>query len=283
MLDSEPSTPDHVETQFVAGEGGRFAFRRSGPTGSPPLVMCHRFRGTIDDWDPAFLDPLTAERDVIVFDNLGVGRSSGEVQSTAAAMAEGAVEFIDLLGIDVFDVLGWSMGGFVAQAIALSAPGRVRRLIVAAAKPGMVPGAPQTSQEASQVAGKPVNDEEDFLFLFFPHTPAGREAGAASQRRIEGQTRGAPTTVSAPAAIAQTQALMSWSRGQDAAWERLAELSMPVLVGHGAHDILMDVYNAYATAIALQHGTLVLYGDAAHAFLFQHADAFAQQVLDFVR
>jgi pimeloyl-ACP methyl ester carboxylesterase len=179
------------DTRFAEVTGDRFAYRRAGPRGERPLLMCHRFRGTIDDWDPAFLDPLTVERDVVVFDNRGVGHSTGSVPPTVSGTAADALLFADAIGLDCFDVLGWSMGGFVAQAIALDAPDRVARLIVAASKPGPVPDAPQTSPEVSQVAGKPVNDEEDFLYLSSSH----RASGVAPRvwRRFGVSTREWPT------------------------------------------------------------------------------------------
>src|ERR1700733_2329292 len=253
------------ETQFVSGAFGRLAIRRLGPGGELPLLMCHRFRGTIDDWDPAFLSVLAAERDVIVFDGPGVGRSSGAPQSTVAEMASAALDLVSQLGLGEIDLLGWSMGGFVAQDVALTKPSVVRRLIVAGSKPGLVPGAPSPAPQVGQIAGKPVNDDEDLLFLFFPDSPEGRAAGVA------------------PAGVkAQSAALTRWSSGTDSAWERLGELTMPILIAAGAQDRLMDAYNSYAMVRRLPNANLIIYGDAAHAFVFQHAQAFARQVLDFL-
>jgi pimeloyl-ACP methyl ester carboxylesterase len=167
-------------TQSVSVPGGRVVFRRGGFAEGTPLLLCHRFRGTIDDWDPAFLNVLAAERDVIVFDGAGVGYSSGEVPSTVAGMAGGVIDLLGALELDEVDVLGWSMGGFVAQSVALSRPEMVRRLIVAGSKPGLVPGAPAPDPEVGRVAGKPVNDADDLLYLFFPASEEGRVAGLAS-------------------------------------------------------------------------------------------------------
>jgi pimeloyl-ACP methyl ester carboxylesterase len=286
FTDTEPISNDtslSSEVEYVGTGDARFGFRRLGPRGAPPLLMCHRFRGTIDDWDPAFLALLAAKRDVIVFDNLGVGYSTGSVPNSVSLMAEAALDFADLLELETFDALGWSMGGFVAQALALLAPERVRRLVIAASKPGLVPDVPPTPQRASQVVGKPVNDHEDFLYLFFPASPAGRTEGERSLDRLildEAHTR---VSLSAEGAAAQTEALIAWSRGEETAWERSSEFSMPVLIGHGAQDVLMHPYNAYAFASRLDAAKLVLYGDAGHAFLFQHAEDFARETLEFLR
>jgi pimeloyl-ACP methyl ester carboxylesterase len=267
-------------TQFVSADFGRLAFQRLGPTEGVPLLLCHRFRGTIDDWDPAFVSVLAAERDVVVFDGPGVGRSSGEPQSTVAEMASAVQDLVSRLGLEQIDLLGWSMGGFVAQQLALSEPRLVRRLIVAGSKPGLVPGAPAPAPEVGQVAGKPVNDDEDLLYLFFPESPDGRAAGLASLQRLSVTPSAA--VVSAVGVQAQAAALTRWSSGTDSAWERLEELTMPVLVAAGAQDRLMDAYNSYAMVRRLPNANLIIYGDAGHAFLFQHAQAFGRQVLDFL-
>jgi pimeloyl-ACP methyl ester carboxylesterase len=268
-------------TQFLPAPSGRLAFRRLGPIGNVPLLLCHRFRGTIDDWDPAFLDVLTADRDVIVFDGPGVGRSSGEVPSTVSEMANGLLELVSGLDLGLVDLLGWSMGGFVAQAAALAQPGLVRRLIVAGSKPGLVPGAPLPDPEVGKIAGKPVNDTEDLLYLFFPPSSQGRAAGLASLDRLSAIED--PAVVSAAGVQAQSAALMSWSSGKDGAWDRLEELTMPILVAAGAQDRLMDAYHSYAMVRRLPNAFLVMYGDGGHAFLFQHAEEFGSQVLGFLR
>jgi pimeloyl-ACP methyl ester carboxylesterase len=202
-------------TQFVSGAFGRLAFRRFGSTGEAPLLLCHRFRGTIDDWDPAFLSALAAEREVIVFDGPGVGRSSGDSQSTVAEMASAARDLVSQLGLGEIDLLGWSMGGFVAQHMALTESRLVRRLIVAGSKPGLVPGAPPPVPEVGQIAGKPVNDDEDLLYLFFPDSPGGRAAGVASLQRIAATP--APAVASAASVQGQAAALTMWSSGTDSA------------------------------------------------------------------
>jgi pimeloyl-ACP methyl ester carboxylesterase len=271
---------DPTTTQYVPSARGRLAVRRMGHRGQTPLLLCHRFRGTIDDWDPAFLDVLAAQRDVIVFDAAGVGYSSGEVPATVAEMANGVIELITLLDLDEVDVLGWSMGGFVAQAVALSAPSVVRRLIIAGSKPGLVPGAPSPAPEVGAVAGKPVNDVEDFLYLFFPPDDEGRAAGLASMQRLAAAEN--PAMLSASGVQAQSTALTNWSTGVEGAWARLEEMTMPILVAAGAQDRLMDAYHSYAIVRRLPNAMLLIYGDAGHAFVFQHAQEFGHRVLEFL-
>jgi pimeloyl-ACP methyl ester carboxylesterase len=262
-----------MTTTLVAdGPTAKFAYRRSGPTGSTPLLLTNRFRGTIGSWDPALLDVLAGERDVIVFDNVGVGATPGEVPDRVEGMAAGAAEFLDAIGVEQVDVLGWSMGGFVAQALALDAPERVRRLVIAASGPGPVPDAPATPERVWPTALRPVNVDEDFLYLFFPETEQGRAAGTASLRRLA-----VSTSVSPEGVRAQLAAIRTFS-----AWDRLRGLTMPVLVANGAHDVMAHPFLSYRMAQELPDATLVIYPRAGHAFLFQHAEAFGRHVLEFL-
>jgi len=269
-------------TRFVDAADVRFAYRAFGADSDVPLVLLQRFRGTMDDWDPLFLDVLAAERQVIVFDNVGVGRTSGESPATIGGMASHAAAFIRSLGLSLVDVLGWSMGGAVAQALTLSEPGLVRRLVVAASGPGGVAGTTPMSDSVRQVASKPVNDDEDFLYLFFDgdeeRRSAGREHFARLHRRAE-----ADGPLVRPATVqAMFRALAAWTLGQESAYARLAEIQQPVFVANGAHDVMVDAYNSFAMVERLPNAELVIYSDAAHGFLFQHAERFGARVLEFL-
>ena len=181
---------DLAETRYAGDRRGRFAYRRLGPRSAVPLVMATRFRGTIDHWDPALLDVLSSQRDVIVFDNRGTAASSGAPPDTIEGLAGGLLEFIDALGLTQVDLLGWSMGGYVVQVAALNRPELVRRLVVAGSGPGRVPDLPAQPAKVRQVAGHPVLDDDDFLYLFFPETGDGRRAGCrACQRSPPGSGR----------------------------------------------------------------------------------------------
>ncbi|MGW4874898.1 alpha/beta fold hydrolase [Streptomyces chartreusis] len=152
---------DLAPTQWVDGPlGERFAYRRLGlPGTTPPLVLTLRLRGTIDHWDPAFLDALSRDREVIVFDNRGLNASTGTPASSIPELVNGGVAFIHALGLEEVDLLGWSLGGIVAQGIALTEPGLVRRLVVAGSTPAGVPGIPRMSERVRSIVTKPVNDD----------------------------------------------------------------------------------------------------------------------------
>lgn len=266
---------DRADDRFVDGpDGERFHYRRFGTPGTVPLVLCMRLRGTIDHWDPALLDALAAHRDVIVFDNRGTSLSTGSAPTTIDGLAEGAVDFIRALGLDLVDVLGWSLGGIVAQGVALHAPGLVRRLVVAGSTPAGVPNQPAPPPRVGEVLTHPVNDDEDYLYLFFPETDAARAAGLASLRRLDTRLGRSKAAVQDATYRAQLTAIGAFGGYYD----RLGELTLPVLVANGAHDVMIDSYATYAMSQRLVDAKIVLYSDAGHGFLFQHVADFAHEV-----
>lgn len=276
-----PSLSAHAPTQFVDSTNARFAYRRFGAPAGVPLVLALRFRGTMDHWDPAFLDELADEREVIIFDNIGHSRSSGTAPTTMDALAAGLIEFVDALGLTKIDLLGWSLGGIVVQAATLARPDLVRRLVVAGSSPGGgVPGMPAPDPRVWQVATKPVNDDGDFLYLFFPDDGAGHALGVQSLRRLDPRVLADEhTPVSLETMQAQLAVIASTG---SSVWDRLSEIRIPVLVANGAHDRMIDSYATYAMAGRLADAKAVLYSDAGHGFLFQHIDDFAGEVLHFL-
>jgi pimeloyl-ACP methyl ester carboxylesterase len=129
-------THETAKTEYIEADGVRFAYRRFGRPGGAPIVFCHRFRGTMDDWDPAVINGLARERDVILFDNAGVGLSSGQIPDNVRLMADHLLTFLEGLGLSETDLLGFSMGGYVAQFAVLKSPHLFRRLILAGTGPG---------------------------------------------------------------------------------------------------------------------------------------------------
>jgi pimeloyl-ACP methyl ester carboxylesterase len=259
--------------KYVQTSAGKLAYRVNGSAGGVPLLMTNRFRGTLDDWDPAFVDPLARTRTVVTFDSAGIGRSEGEVPTSIVGIADVAAEFAKALGLGPVDLLGWSLGGLVAQQVALNYPALVRRLIVAGSSPGGISDGPKQHSKVQQVMANTINSEEDFLFLFFPETYTARAAGRDYYARLE-QVRDRGPAVTAASFVNQIKAFSSWPGVRD----RLGELKIPVLVANGQHDVMIPAYRSYVLAQEVPNGKLVLYPDAGHAFLFQHADDFAAEV-----
>ncbi len=276
---------DKAETLSVEGPSATFAYRRLGPQGGVPLVLLNRFRGTIDWWDPEFLDHLAAEHDVIVFDNAGVGYSTGEPHDSAEGIADGAAEFIEALGLTQVDLLGWSLGGIVAQHVALRRPGLVRRLVVAGSSPtGTVPQAPALDERVLNIMYKPDGgDEDDVLYLFYPETDAARASGREHFAHVSTRLAAGGPGISEKAAAGFLTAVGKLLEVPfDQVRANLEAIKKPVLVANGVHDVMIPAVNSYVAVRHLDDAILVLYSDAGHAFLFQHAKAFVTEVTNFL-
>jgi len=275
---------DSAENRTVDGPSARFTYRRMGPRTGPPLVLLNRFRGTIDWWDLEFLDLLAAGHDVIVFDNVGIGYSSGEPRDSIEGFAEGAIEFIEALGLSTVDLLGWSLGGIVAQEIARCRPELVRKLVVAGSAPGgQIPDAPGLSEDVLGIMTKAEADADDLLYLFYPATDSARAAGFDHLAKVSRRLAAGGPAVSQEAAMAQLAAI-----GQDSSVpfdkvrSNLEAIKQPVLYANGVHDVMISALASYVAVQHLDSAILVLYSDAGHAFLFQHARAFATEVTNFL-
>jgi pimeloyl-ACP methyl ester carboxylesterase len=262
-----------VDTAF-----GRLAVRVDGDWASPPLLLCQRFRGTMDDWDPEFIAQLAAGRRVVRFDSAGIGDSTGETPSTVAGMAQIVPALLDALQLDRVDLLGWSLGGYVAQIVALDRRDRVRRLVIAGSGPGGPDGPPPHARVA-EIAAKPVASRDDVAFLFFPESEAGR---AAAERHFTHIRFGEREPVTAEAGRRQREAIVAWWRGEGSARRRLADFSMRVLVANGIDDVMVPAEHSFAIVRGAPNAKLVLYPEAGHAFLFQCAEDFTSETLRFL-
>jgi pimeloyl-ACP methyl ester carboxylesterase len=246
--------------------------------------LLNRFRGTLDWWDPEFLDYLASERDVIIFDNVGIGYSTGQPRDSVEALAEGAVEFLDVLGLPQADLLGWSLGGMIAQQVLLQRPDLVRKLVVAGSTPGgQVPGSPPPSEKVLGIMAKSQATEEDLLSLFFPETESGRAAGYDHLARVGTRLSAGGPIVSQEAAMALLSAIGKFASAPfEQVRSKLETLSHPILYAAGMQDWLIPALASFVAVEHVRSANLVIYGDAGHAFLFQHAGAFTREVKNFL-
>lgn len=278
-----PASVEKSPIQFVNSDEVRFAYRVFGKAGGPPLLLINRFRGTLDDWDPELIAVLARERKVIAFDNIGMSRSSGTTPGTVGGFAQGAARFIRALGYHQVDVLGFSMGGHVAQQLTLDEPALVRRLIIAGSGPGHVDETPPGDPKVWQIALKPVNDDDDFLFLFFKPSAESQKAGQTYRER----TRRWPNAHAVPIAPeswkAQLQAAGEVSTPQTSLLKRIPAIKQPTLLANGDRDIMVPTSHSYEMFKVMPSAKLVLYPDSGHGFLFQHARDFGADVLQFLR
>jgi pimeloyl-ACP methyl ester carboxylesterase len=262
-----------------ASNGVDYAYRTTGASEGTPLVMLQHFRGNLDNWDPALVDALARGRRVITFDNRGVAASSGTTPSTIAQMALDAINFIDALEVGEVDLLGFSIGSFVAQEIALVRPSIVRNLVLASSAPQGASGMHGWAPEVIDAVGKPETSPAEYLGVFFTGSEAGREAGQQAAGRIFGARtvdRDKPT--SRQTRLAQYDAVCAWGQPNHSMLERVSAIELPVFVANGDSDPMILPRYSYLLAGLIPGARLKIYPDAAHGFLFQHHAEFAADV-----
>ena len=265
-----------------AANGVDYAYREAGD-GGVPLVLLQHFRGNLDSWDPALVDALASGRRVVAFDNTGVGGSSGKTPDTVGQMARDAIAFIAALGLGQADILGFSIGGFVAQEIALIRPSVVRRLIVASSAPQGAAGMHGWAAKVIGAVGTPQTSPEGFAGVFFTRSPASRQAGQESLRRMYARTEDRDTPATWQTREAQYDAVCTWGIPDHALLQRLSTLEMPAFVASGDSDPMILPHYSHLLAGLIPQARVKIYPDSAHGFLFQHHAEFARDVDEFLR
>jgi pimeloyl-ACP methyl ester carboxylesterase len=278
MLHTHSSAP----TEFVTVNGVRYAYRRFGAAKGTPVVFLQHFRGGLDNWDPTITNGLAKTRPVVLFNNAGVASSGGEPADTVEGMAAHATRFIEALGFESVDILGFSLGGFVAQQLALDRPDFVRRVILAGTGPQGGEGMATFTPEVAQAATRPEPTAETFLFLFFTPSETSQIAGKTFlKRRYERTEQDVPS--SAAAMEAQSAAITAWGAvPQRGRYARLEKIRQPVLVVNGHNDIMVPTINSFILQQHIPSATLILYPDSGHGALFQFPDLFVQHVTTFL-
>ena len=271
----------NVPTQTLTAGDVTFAYRELGKhNGGTPVVMLTHLAAVLDNWDPRIIDGLAAKHHVIAFDNRGIGASSGSPSNSMEAMADDAITFIKAKGLQKVDLLGFSLGGMVAQEVVLKDPQLVRKMVLAGTGPAGGEG-------ISTVAGVTFYDmargfftgQDAKQFLFFTRTPAGIEAGKAFLARLKERTEDRDAEISVSAFMAQLEALRVWGKKAPA---DLSVVKQPVLVVNGDADRMVPTVNTHDLARRLPNSQLVIYPDAGHGGAFQfHAD-FVRSTLEFL-
>jgi pimeloyl-ACP methyl ester carboxylesterase len=260
-----------------AANGIDYAYRDVGD-GAVPVVLLQHFRGNLDNWDPALIDALASSRRVVTFDNVGVGMTTGTTPGSAIQMAHDAIIFLSAMNFDQVDLLGFSIGSFVAQEIALLRPDIVRRLILASSAPqgaaAMHGWAPDVIGAVGQREAKP----DGYLDVFFTRSSTSRQAGHEALERMMArqQDRDRPTTWDTR--MAQYDAVCAWGIPNHSLLQRLSAVEVPVLVANGDSDPMILPQYSYLIAGLVRQARLKIYPDSAHGFLFQHHDEFASDV-----
>lgn len=272
-----------TETLHLEGQNGvTYAYRQLGPDGGRPLVLLQHFRGNLDNWDPALVDALAAGRRVVVFDNVGVGGTSGTTPSSIAEMAQDAIAFLDSLNVPEVDLLGFSIGSFVAQEMALIRAAMVRRIVLASAAPQGAPGMHGWAPDIIDAVGRPQVEAEGVLDAFFRDTPTSRQAGVEFLKRLGLRSAGRDEPTTWQTRNAQYDAVLKWGTPDFGMLQRLSVVQQPVFVANGDDDRMILPWYSYLLSSLLPNAEVKLYPDSAHGFLFQHSADFAADVLAFL-
>jgi pimeloyl-ACP methyl ester carboxylesterase len=294
------ATAQTAVTQYVdASNGVRFAYRRLGPDTGIPLVAHIHYRANMDLWDPLFLNTLSKTRSVIIFDQSGVGRSSGEVRDYYQGWADDLISFVDALGIKQIDLLGFSMGGIAVQFTAVTAPHLVRKLVCAgtSAPVPMVetvndvvwPRAqPDRRYLGALASSESAHDDEEALYIsFFYETAHGRTAFDAYWKRLSERNAEPLNLRLLDAKVGGQRQLAAAGKeavnsSESGLFTKLPDLKMPVLIANGDNDVLIPSSRSWELFQQIPHAQLIMYPKAGHGFIWQYAELFGEAVNRFL-
>ena len=274
---------DSAPTQFQEIGDARLAYRRFGKEGATPVVCLQHFTGRMDNWDPIHTNRLAQDRPVMLVDYRGVGRSSGETPDSMQGMGRDIIAFAHALGAKQVDIFGFSIGGMVAQQIALDAPKLVRRLILAGTGPsggeGMTAFSPQVQEIMSRPNSTPA---ERGLALFFSPTATSQAAGKAWLARITARQVDREPPASSQVAAAQLAALKAWGQVTGERYAYLKSIPHRTLVVNGHDDIMVPTVNSFILQQNLPDARLILFPDSGHGAHFQFPEEFAEAAARFL-
>ena len=267
-------------TQFITAGETSFAYRVLGNKPGIPLVMISALGNSMDDWDPAVTNGLTQRYKVIIFDIQGVGSSSGTTPNNIPDMANGVIKFINALGYTKVNLLGFSMGSFITEQIALTNPSLVNKIILTGTGPKGAEGLSNLPNILATTVG--LTREQIFLASFFASSPESQSAGKLSYERVQKRTVNRDAPVSNESATAGLIAVLGWAQPNPHALNELKNITKPVLIAQGENDFLVPVINATNMANNLPNARLIVYHDAAHGAIYQYHDEFIHAAFEFL-
>ena len=279
-----PQSSSTTPTKFLKTQEETYAYRRFGASSKPALLFLQHFTGTLDNWDPAVIDPLALDRDIILFENAGVGRSTGTVPTTIAAMAKHVFAFLDTLGIENCDVLGFSLGGMIAQQMVLDRPEIFRKMMLVGTAPRG--GEDIMHLDKPSLAG-PLQDTslkgfEVLREIFFAPTATSQAAGREFIERLAQRHQDREPASGPEVAQAQLAAFREWERYTGERFADLRGIHQRALVVNGVDDVMIPVRNSHWLSEHLPNAVLLTYPDAGHGSLFQWHESFTRQARAFL-
>lgn len=271
---------NNAVTKFMRVKGVDFAYRTWDKAGGIPLVLLPGTGGSMDDWDPAVTDGLAKQYQLIIFDNKGVAASTGTTPNTVQAMAEDAIDFIKAMNLEKVNIMGFSMGGFVAQRIVLTNPALINKIILADSGPKGAIGLANLPNIIAGTAG--LSPEESYLKFGFTDSQASIAAGRASYARVHLRTVDRDLALSDATSTAQFTAVLAWAQPNAGALDEIKTIKKPVLIVHGDKDLPIAVANAHHMKNNLENSILLEFPDSGHAAFYQNHAVFLAKALAFL-
>ena len=274
------ATYRYAQTNTVDVGGAKFAYRQLGQDTGVPVIFLNHLGAVLDNWDPRIIDGIAAKRRVITFDNRGIGASAGLTPDSVAAMARDAVAFIRALGFEQVDLLGFSLGGFIAQVIAQEEPQLVRKIVLSGTGPAGGVGIDKVTPVTIRAMIKgALTFKDPRHYLFFTQTPNGQRAARQFLKRLKERTDNRDKAISIRAFRTQLKAIHAWGRQEPS---DLSGVPQPVLVANGEDDVMVPSSNSVDLARRLPNAEVILYTDAGHGGIFQYHEAFVKRALEFL-
>nr|WP_315030081.1 alpha/beta hydrolase [uncultured Chryseobacterium sp.] len=286
--ENEPPTNQEIQgdshqnakTRYVEVKGTSFAYRILGKDQGIPVILLPGLGGSMDDWDPAVTDGLAQKYKVILFDNRGVAASKGITPNTIQGMADDAIDFIKAMNLNRVNIMGFSMGGFVAQRIVLTEPGLINKIILTGTGPKGAVGLSNLPNIIAGTAG--LSPEESFLKFGFTESAQSIAAGKSAYERVQLRKTDRDPILSDATSASQFTAVLNWAQPDTNAYEEVKKIKSPVLIVHGENDLPVSVQNAKNMAQNLDHSELVIFPDSGHASFYQNHSAFITKALEFL-
>jgi len=284
MSSEQSASNTTVPTQFLQASNETYAYRRFGSGPGLPLLFLQHFTGTLDNWDPAVTDSIATGREVILFESAGLGRSTGKVPDTITGMAKHVFAFLDGLGLTSCDVLGFSLGGMIAQQMGQERPSIFRRMILVGTAPrGGEDIMHLDKPSLAKYLGDPKLQGYSVLQkIFFAPTESSQAAGAAFIERLSRRTQDREPASGPAVAQAQLAAFRDWEKFTGQRFADLKNIQHPILVVNGIHDEMIPVQNSYWLSASLPNAVLLTYPDSGHGSLFQFHESFTRQAAAFL-
>ncbi len=275
-------TQETAPTQYIEVDGVKYAYRSFGQKEGTPLVFFIHFVATMDDWDPALINPLAEKYPILLLDNKGVGGSGGTVPTSVEEMGDDAAKLIQALGYKKINLLGFSIGGFIAQNVAAKHPELVDKLILA----GTSPKGGKYITDILQHVEKARKEEPDNprLSLFFPKTESGRAAGLAYTERLQKRRAEIHVPHLTQEAIAnQAQAIIRFGTEKDENFSVIKSIKQPTLIVNGDNDTMVATSNSLDFVQHIPNSKLVIWSNSGHGALYQYHEDFVREIEDFLK